>query len=178
MDRKQFDQLLALHCAPTLAGLKAASMVALPGRSLAELQRLLRRSKAQVLLAECGYPSGGSLDELLQHLKERMQTSGAGGRCTITEDCAGADAGSGGRGTGAGERFPHEIGLFLGYPPHDVEGFIRYGGQNFRQCGFWKVYDNEKAVMHLFHCYAACIRKIYDSLQEGASLQSMICSAA
>lgn len=199
MDRKQFDQLLALHCAPTLAGLKAASMVALPGRSLAELQgffdlyekcfeckglkvlelrrqrahvllliyrpvvlqRLLRRSKAQVLLAECGYPSGGSLDELLQHLKERMQTSGAGGRCT-----------------GAGERFPHEIGLFLGYPPHDVEGFIRYGGQNFRQCGFWKVYDNEKAVMHLFHCYAACIRKIYDSLQEGASLQSMICSAA
>ena len=116
--------------------------------------------------------------KLLQHLKERMQTSGAGGRCTITEDCAGADAGSGGRGTGAGERFPHEIGLFLGYPPHDVEGFIRYGGQNFRQCGFWKVYDNEKAVMHLFHCYAACIRKIYDSLQEGASLQSMICSAA
>ncbi len=216
MDRKQFDQLLALHCAPTLAGLKAASMVALPGRSLAELQgffdlyekcfeckglkvlelrrqrahvllliyrpvvlqRLLRRIKAQALLAECGYPPRGSLDELLRHLQERMQTSGAGGRRTITEDCAGADAGSGGRGTGAGERFPHEIGLFLGYPPHDVEGFIRYGGQNFRQCGFWKVYDNEKAVLHLFHCYAACIRRIYDSLQEGASLQSMICSAA
>ncbi len=210
MDRKQFDQLLALHCAPTLAGLKAASMVALPGRSLAELQgffdlyekcfeckglkvlelrrqrahvllliyrpvvlqRLLRRSKAQALLAECGYPPQGSLDELLQHLQERMQLSGAGGRYAGTGDCAGAG------GMGAGESFPHEIGLFLGYPPHDVEGFIRYGGQNFRQCGFWKVYDNEKAVLHLFHCYAACIRRIYDSLQEGASLQSMICSAA
>lgn len=212
MDRKQFDQLLALHCAPTLAGLKAASMVALPGRSLAELQgffalyekcfeckglkvlelrrqrahvllliyrpvilqRLLRRSKAQALLAECGYPPRGSLDELLRHLKERMHPSGAGGRYAGTGDCAGA----GGMGAGAGESFPHEIGLFLGYPPHDVEGFIRYGGQNFRQCGFWKVYDNEKAVLHLFHCYAACIRRIYDSLQEGASLQSMICSAA
>ena len=50
--------------------------------------------------------------------------------------------------------------------------------KNFLQCGFWKVYDNEKAVLHLFHCYAACIRRVYDSLQEGASLQSMICSAA
>lgn len=67
MDRKQFDQLLALHCAPTLAGLKAASMVALPGRSLAELQGFfdlyekcfeckglkvleLRRQRAHVLL--------------------------------------------------------------------------------------------------------------------------------
>ena len=66
----------------------------------------------------------------------------------------------------------------MNYPPHDVERFIRHAGQNFLQCGFWKVYDNEKAVLHLFHCYAACIRRVYDSLQEGVSLQSMICSAA
>ena len=214
MDRKQFDQILALHCAPTLAGLKAASMVALPGRSLAELQgffaqyekcfeckglkvlelrrqrshvllliyrpvvlqRLLRRSKAQALLKECGYPPQGSLDELLQHLKKRVEPSGTGGRYAGTGDCAATAVDS--NGTGAGGRFPHEIGLFLGYPPHDVEGFIRHGGQNFLQCGFWKVYDNEKAVLHLFHCYAACIRRVYDSLQEGVSLQSMICSAA
>ena len=26
-----------------------------------------------------------------------------------------------------------------------MEGFIRHGGQNFLQCGFWKAYDNEKA---------------------------------
>ena len=43
---------------------------------------------------------------------------------------------------------------------------------------FDRKYDNEKAVLHLFHCYAACIRRVYDSLQEGVSLQSMICSAA
>ena len=196
MDRKQFDQLLALHCAPTLAGLKAASMVAMPARSMEELRdlfgiyeqcfackglkvmelrqqkshvllliyrpvvlkRLLRRRMAQDILTMCGYPLGAGLDELLGHLKKRMASK-------LAED-------------GSRQGFPHEIGLFLGYPPHDVEGFIQHGGRNFRQCGFWKVYDNEKAVLHLFHCYAACTKRVYDSLQDGASLQSMICSAA
>lgn len=212
MDRKQFDQLLALHCAPTLAGLKAASMVAMPGRSMDELgkffkayeqcfackgvkilelrqqkthvllliyrpvvlKRLLRRSKAREILAECGYPLCASLDDLLLYLKGRMQLSETGGREGMsnahdTGECAD---------NGIGDRFPHEIGLFLGYPPHDVEGFIRNCGRNFRQCGFWKVYDNEKAVLHLFHCYAVCTKRVYDSLQEGVSLQSMVCSAA
>ena len=196
MDRKQFDQLLALHCAPTLAGLKAASMVALPGRSMEELrdffrvyeqcfackglkvmelrqqkapvllriyrpvvlQRLLRRKTATDLLAMCGYPPEAALEELLSHLKRRMEQK-------LMEH-------------GVRNGFPHEIGLFLGYPPHDVKGFIQHGGRNFRQCGFWKVYDNEKAVLHLFHCYAVCTKRVYDSLQEGVSLQSMICSAA
>ena len=27
--------------------------------------------------------------------------------------------------------FPHEIGLVLGYPPVDVEGFIKKGGRDF-----------------------------------------------
>lgn len=196
MDRRQFDQLLALHCAPTLAGLKAASMVALPGRSMEELgdffrvyeqcfackglkvmelrqqkahvllliyrpvvlQRLLRRKKAKDILAMCGYPPEAALEELLSHLKRRMEQK-------LMEH-------------GVRNGFPHEIGLFLGYPPHDVKGFIQHGGRNFRQCGFWKVYDNEKAVLHLFHCYAVCTKRVYDSLQEGVSLQSMICSAA
>ena len=176
MDRKQFDQLLALHCAPTLAGLKAASMVALPGRSMEELrdffrvyeqcfackglklQRLLRRKTAKDILAMCGYPPEAALEELLSHLKRRMEQK-------LMEH-------------GVRNGFPHEIGLFLGYPPHDVKGFIQHGGRNFRQCGFWKVYDNEKAVLHLFHCYAVCTKRVYDSLQEGVSLQSMICSAA
>lgn len=196
MDRRQFDQLLALHCAPTLAGLKAASMVALPGRSMEELgdffrvyeqcfackglkvmelrqqkahvllliyrpvvlQRLLRRKTAKDILAMCGYPPEDALEELLSHLKRRMEQK-------LMEH-------------GVRNGFPHEIGLFLGYPPHDVKGFIQHGGRNFRQCGFWKVYDNEKAVLHLFHCYAVCTKRVYDSLQEGVSLQSMICSAA
>ena len=37
-----------------------------------------------------------------------------------------------------GESFPHEIGIILGYPPEDIEGFKRYKGRNFKCCGYWK----------------------------------------
>ena len=34
--------------------------------------------------------------------------------------------------------FPHEIGVFLGYPLTDVVGFIENQGRNFTCCGCWK----------------------------------------
>lgn len=46
---------------------------------------------------------------------------------------------------GLGE-FPHEVGILLGYPIADVEGYIRNNGENYQWCGYWKVYHNvEKA---------------------------------
>ena len=38
--------------------------------------------------------------------------------------------------------FPHEVGLFLGYPLDDVTGFIEQKGKNYKCCGIWKVYGN------------------------------------
>lgn len=189
MGRRQMEMLLAQHCAPTLTGLKAASMVALPGQSLEELgdffqsyarcfackglkimelrqqrhhvlllvyrpsvlKRLLRRPLAGEILQKCGYPETSSLEELLAFLCRRIHE---------------------------GEEFPHEIGLFLGYPPGDVAGFIRHRGQKFCYCGFWKVYGNEKAVRRLFQCYNGCIKRVCDGLAAGMSLQSMVRSAA
>lgn len=50
--------------------------------------------------------------------------------------------------------FPHEIGLFLGYRPEDVEVFIRCHKEN-RSCRscfthYWKVYHPSKEVFDLF----------------------------
>ena len=55
-----------------------------------------------------------------------------------------------------GEEFPHEIGLFLGYPPEDVEGFCRYQGQNYKLCGRWKVYGDREAACRRFQRYDHC----------------------
>lgn len=189
MGQGQFEQLLAWHCAPTLTGLKAASMIALPGRSMEELaeffrgyeqcfackglkvmelrrqkqhvllliyrpkvlERLLRRKLAREILVNNGYPEQGTLPELLAYLRHRMDTAG---------------------------EFPHEIGLFLGYPPHDVAGFISHGGRDYCHCGLWKVYGNEKAVRRLFQCYAECTKAVCAALEAGQSLQSMIKWAA
>lgn len=55
----------------------------------------------------------------------------------------------------AGE-FPHEIGLFLGYPAEDVTGFIenRAGGAKFT--GYWKVYGDLEQAKKTFAKYKKC----------------------
>ena len=60
--------------------------------------------------------------------------------------------------------FPHEIGLFLGYPLRDVEGFVVNCGRNCLLCGPWKVYHDvqtaERRFAQLRKC-AAIYRKLY-----------------
>ena len=46
--------------------------------------------------------------------------------------------------------FPHEIGVFLGYPLGDVEGFIANRGRNFTCCGCWKSYGDPDAARRHF----------------------------
>ena len=48
------------------------------------------------------------------------------------------------------EEFPHEIGIFLGYPLDDVKCFIKYGGKNFKLLGCWKVYDDVENCSNKF----------------------------
>jgi hypothetical protein len=49
--------------------------------------------------------------------------------------------------------FPHEIGLFLGYPPEDVEGFIRDKGKSPLAVGYWKVYGNVRRARRTFRIF-------------------------
>lgn len=69
------------------------------------------------------------------------------------------------RRVGAGGAFPHEVGVFLGYPLGDVEGFIEHGGRGSAAQGLWKVYDDVDGARRLFdgflRCTAAC-RRLFD----------------
>ncbi len=158
-----FERLLILHCAPTLAGIKSASLFSCR-LSAAQAEaarwdkalrrfglrvRLLRQARGLSLiyvyrparladelaapetaafLASYGYPAD-NLAAALAFLHRRIAQQGG---------------------------FPHEIGLFLGYPLADVRGFIEHQGQNYRCCGCWKVYGDECAARALFARYAAC----------------------
>ena len=66
--------------------------------------------------------------------------------------------------------FPHEIGLFLGYPPEDVKGFIENKGRNFLMCAYWKEYVNEQEAKKIFDKYASCSKKFCEKLSSGASI--------
>lgn len=59
--------------------------------------------------------------------------------------------------------FPHEIGVFLGYPLDDVKGFIENAGANSKCTGCWKVYCNECEAVKIFEKYKKC-REVYSRL--------------
>lgn len=49
--------------------------------------------------------------------------------------------------------FPHEIGVFLGYPVCDVESFIKCRGKDEKCTGTWKVYGNVAEAVKKFNVY-------------------------
>ena len=87
-----------------------------------ELDETLHRSDVQALLSRYGY-SDFSVPSALRCLSERLR---------------------------AAPGFPHEIGVFLGYPLEDVIGFIVNSGRNYLCSGCWKAYGNEREARHAF----------------------------
>ena len=54
------------------------------------------------------------------------------------------------------KNFPHEIGIFLGYPLMDIYGFINNYGKNSLHNGYWKVYHNKNEAIEIFNRYNEC----------------------
>ena len=57
--------------------------------------------------------------------------------------------------------FPHELGIFLGYPLADVKGFIEHNGKDFLYQGYWKVYENVEERKKMFSIYNLSLIHIY-----------------
>ena len=75
------------------------------------------------------------------------------------------------------EDFPHEIGLFLGYPLGDVIGFIKNAGQNCKCVGYWKVYCNECEAIKAFARVKKCT-SVYGRLwNQGRSVRQLTVAA-
>ncbi len=49
--------------------------------------------------------------------------------------------------------FPHEIGIFLGYPLEDVLSYIKFNGKNALYRGYWIVYHNVDEAKRVFLDY-------------------------
>ncbi|MHB8065530.1 MAG: DUF3793 family protein, partial [Ruminiclostridium sp.] len=147
------EELLIKHCSPTLAGMKTGSLVNCSYECYYELQCQMDRlnhmlnpkgvhivplritdSKALIYVYRpAKLASTISCDEV----KEFLMYSGYRG-CN-TEYCIKLLAAR----LKEYEEFPHEIGLFLGYPLCDVKAFIENKGKNCKYVGCWKVYSDE-----------------------------------
>lgn len=70
--------------------------------------------------------------------------------------------------------FPHEIGLFLGYPPSDVKGFMENPSEGVKCSGCWKAYSNECEAKRLFETYKKCARVYQKQFRNGKPLESLV----
>ena len=107
-----------------------------------QLEDLLQKQAISCYLQELGYKSG-SVHSLLRQL---------GAKISCSQD------------------FPHEIGIFLGYPLADIQGFIKNKGKNCKCSGYWKVYDDVEHAKRLFDAYNKCRDRLLKAVAEGVPL--------
>ncbi len=177
------EEYVVRQCAPTLAGIKTGSLFPCPYQSrqalMGEIRALNRRlSPKGLILLPVRYLDGKALlylyrpSNLRQDLKDRLAAQvleQAGYSCSKSEQCVVRLI----RRLKENENFPHEIGLFLSYPPEDVKGFIDNRACNFKCSGLWKVYGDEARAQAMFARFRKCT-EIYCKLwQEGSSIEQL-----
>jgi hypothetical protein len=74
--------------------------------------------------------------------------------------------------------FPHEIGLFLGYPPVDVKGFMEDTRKGVKCVGYWKVYGDKEKAEKTFSSYRKCTEIYKKCLSGGRCLSQMVVNTA
>lgn len=182
------EQLLATHCAPALAGIKPANIVSClkscanniyhEVQSLNEainckdiyveilcecekrvliiayrkhvLEQHLQTRNNRAFLLQYGYSKTGSLSDDLEILKAKLSC----------------------------DKFPHEIGVFLGYPLHDIYGFIHHRDEGCLLTGEWKVYRNAEEAQKLFCRFKACKKALLRHVTENGKSLAQVFGAA
>lgn len=179
------EKMIAYHCAPALAGIKPSNIVSVYknktdnitgkleklNKELNEkdiflevlcecekkvlvmvyrkktLGKALSDEKVKSFLISMGYPKEGNVEDYLEILKEHLKK----------------------------EEFAHEIGAFLGYPVHDIFGFMYHKDEGCLLCGEWKVYDDVEKAKKLFHRFTACREAVCKKIDGGKTLAQMFC---
>ena len=177
------EELVVRLCAPTLAGIKTGSLFSaeydseesfrrelrtlnhtlvpkgLRALSLrfgvrhalvyvyrpALLRRDLQRQDANQLLCELGYDIS-SPEGCVTQLAKRVKAS---------------------------KEFPHEIGLFLSYPPEDVRGFMEHKAEGCKCVGCWKVYGDVDKAKQVFRRYKRCTEVYCRRWRNGTSMDRL-----
>jgi len=183
------DHIIGYHCAPAIRGIKLSNLVSIPRDMNEQIQfvlteynkefnekglfffelcrckarRLLlvfrekqlrdyvRQPAVMTFLKAYGYHDRMSIMEMLEHLRYRMEAS---------------------------IDFPHEIGVFLGYPLKDVKCFISRRGSGYHMCGEWKVYHDVVDAQRSFLCYKACREFCQTQLMLGKTFSSLVARMA
>ncbi len=177
------EELIIRHCSPTLAGLKTGNIFTMPYSSIENLRNEVRSfNKIFVPKGLRVIPLRIDKNRVMVYiyrpkkLKQDMKNDYV---CLLLKN--------NGYKSNSPERcitqlinklrfksdFPHEIGLFLGYPPEDVQGFIENKAEHYKIKGHWKVYGDEKRARELFLQYKKCTAIYTDQWLKGKPIESL-----
>ena len=73
------------------------------------------------------------------------------------------------------KEFPHEVGVFLGYPICDIKGFLENKGERYLHSGYWKIYGNLEETRKKFLSYDEAREIASDEFLSGRELESIAC---
>jgi len=182
-----FEEIFIEHCAPLLAGIKTSCLFSVKHGDYNELYEKIitlnkilnkkdiyikvikkfnssnsfylifvyRKTKLServneklinIFLKDYGYSKCENVNEYLDILTEKLNSS---------------------------DSFPHEIGIFLGYPLNDVISFIKEKGKNFVSCGIWKTYSNKNHYEKVFLIYNKCKQLYTELYKNGHSIERL-----
>ncbi len=185
------EETLAYNCAPCFSGLKPSSLVSLSAKDYEQIscideKFLIEKGFFIKVLCSCKkrvqvliynkrylethfadpavsralqlfyYPENSSIEEKLNILALRMSFSQEPGRCKHRPP------------------FPHEIGLFLGYPVYDVLSYCRTKGKGCLFSGYWKVYSDAEKAARIFREYNECKERFALQIQKGLRLYDLL----
>lgn len=181
MDTEKLENQLILQCAPLIVGLRMAGLFIVSRKEVWRVYGLLRdsmlsyyvlcvgrervifllfcrrrlsdylmREKVRACLRECGYPDT-HMEGMLRLCRQRYQ-------CYQTGEA----------------QFPHELGLFLGYPLADVCGFIRNHGKSSLYTGYWKVYEDVAYKRKLFRMFDLTRELLIELVNNGVDVREII----
>lgn len=177
------DDYIIRHCAPTLAGIKTGNIFACPYESkervLQDIRITNRRLRSKGLRAlPLRFSDKKALIYLYRpkHLSADLTNAAAvqlleqfGYDTESCEKCIVRLV----QKLRTQEAFPHEIGLFLGYPAEDVCGFIENNACNCKCVGCWKVYGDEEAAKKKFAQYKRCTKVYCDQWAKGKDIERL-----
>lgn len=126
--RRHGDALLAASSLNALELLDRGDSLLLYIYRESLLKEVLERKPARIILEKCGYRDTADPGRALSQLRGRI----------------------------TGISFPHEIGIFLGYPLKDVLAFMGEIAIPFACQGPWKIYGNPRQSLELAARYRQC----------------------
>ena len=169
---RNFETVMIEQCAPVLAGLKPAGLFRYETRDCADLARRVRSWNEQLngkglrvrVMKGCARTHRfliyvyreAQLSAVLADRAVQEFLRQEGYQLPAEQEQTGALLNQLSRRLCCQAEFPHEIGVFLGYPLPDVVGFIENRGQNFTCCGCWKSYGEPTAARRRFDQLSKC----------------------